>query len=115
MRKFTFLLLGAILSLGTAVAQVAGDQLGVHDLTPSGVSPVKGGVASSCLYCHAPHSAMSGPPLWNQTLSTQAYNTYTSSTYHQTNAAPLVDLQQAVHELPRWHSGAQDRRLLSVR
>lgn len=90
MRTFTILLLGASLSIGTAVAQVAGDQLGVHDLTPSGVSPVKGGVASSCLYCHAPHSAMSGPPLWNQTLSTQAYNNYTSSSYHQTNAAPTV-------------------------
>jgi predicted CXXCH cytochrome family protein len=28
--------------------------------------------------------------LWNQTLSTQAYNNYSSSTYHQSNAAPIV-------------------------
>jgi len=78
------------LNIGTALAQIPGDQLGVHDLTPSGVSPVKGGIASSCLYCHAPHSSLSGPPLWNQTLSSQAYNNYASSTYHQTNAAPTV-------------------------
>src|SRR5215469_1129582 len=77
-------------SAGSAFPQIAGDQLGVHDLTPSGVSPVKGGIASSCLYCHAPHSSLSGPPLWNQTLSTQAYDNYTSSTYHQSNAAPIV-------------------------
>jgi len=83
-------LLSLALSIGTALAQIPGDQLGVHDLTPSGVSPVKGGVASSCLYCHAPHSSLSGPPLWNQTLSSQAYNNYASSTYHQTNAAPTV-------------------------
>jgi len=88
--RASLFLLGLALSLGTAMAQIPGDQLGVHDLTPSGVSPVKGGVASSCLYCHAPHSSLSGPPLWNQTLSTQTYNNYTSSTYHQTNAAPIV-------------------------
>ena len=90
MTRASLFLLGLVLSLGTAMAQIPGDQLGVHDLTPSGVSPVKGGVASSCLYCHAPHSSLSGPPLWNQTLSTQTYNNYTSSTYHQTNAAPIV-------------------------
>jgi predicted CXXCH cytochrome family protein len=79
-----------VLVSAAAFSQIPGDQLGVHDLTPAGVSPVKGGVSASCLYCHAPHSSLSGPPLWNQTLSTQAYNNYTSSTYHQTNAAPMV-------------------------
>jgi len=90
-RQIALLLLSIALTAGPALPQVPGDQLGVHDLTPSGVSPVKGGVASSCLYCHAPHSSLSGPPLWNQTLSTQAYNNYTSSTYHQSTAAPLVN------------------------
>ena len=90
MRGIKLLLLGTVLFAGTAFSQIPGDQLGVHDLTPAGVSPVKGGVAASCLYCHAPHSSLSGPPLWNQTLSTQTYNNYTSSTYHQTSATPMV-------------------------
>jgi predicted CXXCH cytochrome family protein len=89
-RRIKLLLLIIVLSAAPVFAQIPGDQLGVHDLTPAGVSPVKGGVAASCLYCHAPHSSLSGPPLWNQTLSTQTYNNYTSSTYHQTNATPMV-------------------------
>lgn len=83
--RFTILLLAAI-PLG---AQIGGDQLGTHDLTPSGTGPVKGGLNNSCLYCHAPHGAMSSPtPLWNQKLSMQTYNFYSSTTYHQTNIQP---------------------------
>lgn len=70
-------------------AQLAGDQLGSHDLTPTGTGPVKGALTNSCLYCHAPHGAMSSPtPLWNQQLSIQTYNFYTSTTYHQTGVQP---------------------------
>ena len=71
-------------------AQGFNDVLGVHDMTPMGKSPVKGRISGSCLYCHAPHSAMAGPatPLWNQQLSVQSYTTYTSSTYHQTGVQP---------------------------
>lgn len=70
-------------------SQVGGDQLGTHDLTPNGTGPVKGGLNNSCLYCHAPHGAMSSPtPLWNQKLSMQTYNFYSSTTYHQTNVQP---------------------------
>ena len=73
-----------------AWAQGFNDVLGVHDMTPMGKSPIKGRVSGSCLYCHAPHSAMAGPatPLWNQQLSVQSYSTYTSSTYHQTGVQP---------------------------
>ena len=55
-----------------------------------GKSPIKGRVSGSCLYCHAPHSAMAGPatPLWNQQLSVQSYTSYTSSTFHQTGVQP---------------------------
>jgi len=45
------------------------DTLGVHDLG-AGSSPVRGQNANACLYCHAPHNALSTTPLWNQTLST---------------------------------------------
>jgi predicted CXXCH cytochrome family protein len=75
---------------GGAWAQGFNDVLGVHDMTPMGRSLVKGRVAGSCLYCHAPHSAMAGPltPLWNQQLSVQTYANYSSSTYHQTGVQP---------------------------
>src|ERR1051326_2651064 len=45
------------------------DTLGVHDLGAVS-SPVRGQNANACLYCHAPHNALSTTPLWNQTLST---------------------------------------------
>lgn len=55
------------------------DVLGVHDLS-SGSSPMRGPNANACLYCHAPHSALSGAQLWNQTLSTNEYILYPDST-----------------------------------
>ncbi len=74
-----------ILCFGFAAAQaISGDVLGAHDLTPSGKSPISGGLSAACLYCHAPHSGVGGAtPLWNQTLSTQTYTPYTSTTYTQ--------------------------------
>jgi len=76
----------------TTYGQITSEVLGAHDLTPQGSSPVKGGVSASCLYCHAPHSGVGGStPLWNQTLSTQTYTPYGSTTYNQKgNAVPLV-------------------------
>ncbi|HLY17995.1 MAG TPA: hypothetical protein VKR61_12270 [Bryobacteraceae bacterium] len=60
----------------------AQDVIGMHDLSPGGISPVKGRLPGACYYCHAPHSGIGGlTPLWNQKLSTQVYNTYTSSTF----------------------------------
>jgi predicted CXXCH cytochrome family protein len=80
-----------LLVLSSAWAQLRQDQLGVHDMSPGGSSPVRGGIGSACLYCHAPHGgATSGGPLWNQTLSLQTYSAYTSSTYHQQGTQPLV-------------------------
>jgi predicted CXXCH cytochrome family protein len=75
------------LTFASAVASaqaISGDVLGAHDLTPSGKSPISGGLSAACLYCHAPHSGVGGAtPLWNQTLSTQIYTPYTSTTYAQ--------------------------------
>ena len=86
MRK---LLITALLLAGTAAAQLAGDQLGTHDLSPVGKAQIKGGLSGACLYCHAPHGGGAPPtPLWNQKLSTQTYSLYTSSTYHQTGVQP---------------------------
>lgn len=62
--------------------QINRDVLGAHDMSPSGGSPIQGGLSASCLYCHAPHSGVGGnTPLWNQTLSTATYLPYTSTTY----------------------------------
>ncbi len=90
-RKWIFIFWLGMASCG-AWAQGFNDVLGVHDMTPMGKSPIKGRVSGSCLYCHAPHSAMAGPmtPLWNQQLSVQTYSNYSSTTYHQTGFQPPI-------------------------
>ncbi len=86
------LLLGVVAAVlsrgGTARAQ---DVIGMHDLSPAGTSPIKGGLSGSCYYCHAPHSGLNGTagvtqtPLWDQRLSSvQTYTLY-SATTNQTN------------------------------
>jgi predicted CXXCH cytochrome family protein len=80
------------LTVSSGWAQLGGDQLGSHDLTPSGASLVKGAITNSCLYCHAPHGSTSQPtPLWNHQLSVQSYNFYTSTTYHQSGVQPALN------------------------
>lgn len=76
---------------GIGHAQVSGDVLGSHNLSFSGTSPIKGGL-DPCLYCHVPHSGVQNPnpALWSQTLSTQNYSTYTSTTLHNTTQQPLL-------------------------
>jgi predicted CXXCH cytochrome family protein len=58
-----------------------GDVIGVHNLGPGSMSPIKGTRNESCTYCHAPHSGTGKGPLWNQKFSTQTYTPYSSSTY----------------------------------
>jgi predicted CXXCH cytochrome family protein len=78
---------------GTALAQ---DVLGMHDLSPSGKSPIKGGLSGSCYYCHAPHSGLNGAggvtqtPLWDQKLSSVQTYTLFSATANQTNGALIA-------------------------
>ncbi len=81
---------------GAARAQT--DVMGPHDLSPGGISPIKGTLSGSCLYCHAPHSGLNGTagvaptPLWNQKLSSvQSYTTYSSLTMvNAANPSPQV-------------------------
>ena len=76
-----WLTIAAVLALAGGVgAQTQGDVLGMHDLSPAGKSPVKGGALPPCQYCHAPHSGLGKGPLWAQTYSTQTYTMYGSST-----------------------------------
>lgn len=87
-----WLLLCALAALfprtGPALAQ---DVIGMHDLSPAGTSPVKGGLSGSCSYCHTPHSGLNGTggvtqtPLWDQTLSSVRTYTLYNATINQTN------------------------------
>jgi len=88
--------LASLLSAATAFAQVTGDVLGAHDMSPVTGAPITGGLGSPCLYCHAPHSGINGSagvqptPLWSQKLSSvQSYQVYSSATMvNKTNASP---------------------------
>jgi predicted CXXCH cytochrome family protein len=72
------------IACASALAQINGEVIGVHDLSPNNTAAVSGNLSGSCLYCHAPHSGVGGnTPLWNQTLSTSTYTPYTSTTYVQ--------------------------------
>ena len=72
-------------------AQISGDVIGTHDLTPGSRSPITGARPGSCSYCHAPHSGLStGQALWNQKQTKATYQVYTSTTYHQKGQQPIL-------------------------
>jgi len=82
----------AFASAARAQTAAPTDVIGKHDLSPGGASPIKGTLAGSCLYCHAPHSGLNGAigvaqtPLWDQKLSSvQAYQLYNGPMYNTTN------------------------------
>ncbi|MGD0790693.1 MAG: cytochrome c3 family protein [Terriglobales bacterium] len=82
-----------VLAAGSLLAQINTDVIGIHNLGPGSQSPISGGLSGACLYCHAPHSGVGSStlstPLWNQTLTTQTYTPYRSSTYvEQGNPQP---------------------------
>ena len=52
-----------------------------HDFSASGPSMIKATTENGvCIFCHAPHRAIPGTPLWNHTLSGATYIPYSSST-----------------------------------
>src|SRR5581483_2413193 len=53
-----------------------------------GTAKIKGQMSAACLYCHAPHSGIGKGPLWGQTLSSQVYSTYVSTTAQNTTVQP---------------------------
>ncbi len=83
MRKRIFTAVAVtLLVAGGAVAQVSGT---AHDLSGQGTNPTN----EVCVFCHTPHGASPSVPLWNHTLSTQAYTEYTSPTMDSTSVGPL--------------------------
>ena len=94
MNKLVVIYLIATSLAGVVRAQnmLAGDTLGVHDLSPGGISPVKG-TLSPCLFCHAPHSGLGAvnTPLWDQKLSsTFNYSLYNSPTEENQAQEPTL-------------------------
>ena len=78
-----------LLSVTALPAQITGDVLGMHNLGPGSKSPITGARPDSCSYCHAPHSGLNRG-MWNQTLTTQAYTTYTSDTEANRGRQPTL-------------------------
>ena len=72
--------------------QIQADSLGMHNMSVTSGSSVTAPGSLGCTFCHAPHSGLGGnTPLWNQTLSSQTYTPYTSTTYKQQGSAvPLA-------------------------
>jgi len=68
---------------------IGGDVMGMHNLGPTGTSPIVGARPDACSYCHAPHSGLN-TGLWNQKLTTQIYTTYTSNTQTNTAMQPIL-------------------------
>ena len=82
-----------VLALAALPICVASTKLSVigskHDLSVSGGGPVKSSTAEACTFCHASHNVTPNvTPLWNHTLSSQTYTTYTSSTYNSGAQTP---------------------------
>jgi predicted CXXCH cytochrome family protein len=78
------LLLRCPLAPGQKAPPVQGDTLGMHNLSVTSGSSVTVQGSLGCTFCHAPHSGIGGvTPLWNQTLSSQTYTPYSSTTYKQ--------------------------------
>ena len=85
------LLIALLLAGIPLLAQINGDVIGTHDLSPGSRSPITGARPGSCSYCHAPHSGLAtGYALWNQKQTTATYQFYTSSTYHQKGQQPML-------------------------
>ena len=88
---FFFIYVPVLLSSGISRAQTQGDVLGSHNLSPSSTSPVQGQSSAACLYCHAPHSGIgNNTPLWSQTLSSQSYTLYSSTTIQNAPTQPVL-------------------------
>jgi len=80
MQRLAVGMLAAMPLFGVSYKQaVIGSQ---HDLTASGSGPVKSAATDACIFCHAPHNIQPNiTPLWDHSLSSQSYTTYSSSTY----------------------------------
>lgn len=78
-------------------AEIKGDVIGMHDLSPGSPSSIQGTRRGSCSYCHVPHSGNGNlAPLWNQQLSKATYETYNSTT-ESNKAHQQMPLEATAH------------------
>jgi predicted CXXCH cytochrome family protein len=86
-----FLLLLALPAKAQTPPPIQADTLGMHNMSAGTGSSVTTQGSLGCTFCHAPHSGVGGnTPLWNQTLSSQTYTPYTSTTYKQQGSAQPI-------------------------
>lgn len=91
MNRLLLALIFVMILFSNLSAQLGGDVLGSHNFSNATTSPVSGPSSAACLYCHAPHSGIGGStPLWAQTLSTQTYTPYSSTTIQNTPGQPIA-------------------------
>lgn len=61
-----------------------------HNFSVSGPGPIKALTESRiCVFCHTPHNATPGTPLWNKDIQPQTYTVYTSPTLKAGNPDPI--------------------------
>lgn len=83
-RKFTLSHLWLVacavsFAASAAVAQMVSVINSPHDLSAGSTSAVRAAVEDQvCIFCHTPHNASPVAPLWNRSLSPQAYTVYNS-------------------------------------
>ncbi len=77
--KFIIAAFFALLPL-RAAASIQGT---AHDLSATGI-----GTGNPCSFCHTPHGALSGTPLWNHALSNAVYQIYQSSSLEANISQP---------------------------
>src|ERR1043165_4296430 len=52
-----------------------------HDFRVTSTTAIRSsGENDPCVFCHTPHNATPGPELWNHTMSSTKFTTYSSST-----------------------------------
>ncbi len=90
MKSLLLLLAVTVALAGAGFAQITTDVLAQHDLSPASGSNIRANGDLACTFCHAPHSGVgTANALWDQTLSTQTYTPYSSSTMqNQANSQP---------------------------
>ncbi len=99
------LLLAFLLAGIPLLAQITGDVIGTHDLSPGSKSPITGARPGSCSYCHAPHSGLATGIGAVEPDADQGH----LSALHQHHLSPEGPAagpgfrQQFVFELPRWN------------
>lgn len=82
MKKLPNELIKALLAIVALCSPVSA----LIDGTPHDLSAIAGG--SSCGFCHTPHGALTGTPLWSHKLSTAVYEIYQSSSLEASVGQP---------------------------